>query len=383
MRTNWQRAKELAILLVGLGVIGVVVLVTGVFPVKASSGHWPITAWILDFASDRSVDFHSAGIEPPPLDEPGMIRLGAASYEANCRWCHGRPGLPVPRVPAEMTPSPPYLPTATFHQTPRELFYIIKHGIKFAGMPAWPSRQRDDEIWPLVAFLKSFQDMDDATYLDHIKVGMEIDSATTQLVADACASCHGADGHGRAGDRVPVIAGQNREYLERTLEAFKTGQRHSGIMEPIAARLEAEEIRKLADYFSTQPEHRSDGDSALGSKLASDSELGDPASKPAATPPSDLDQAQKRLYELGETLANHGDGPSKIASCVECHGPSPIDRSAEYPRLEGQPAYYLRHQLHLFAKQNRGGTENADLMHPIADKLSDEQIDALALYYSR
>ncbi|GAA4453698.1 c-type cytochrome [Novipirellula rosea] len=369
-RTNWQRLKELTILLVGLGVIGIVVLVSGVFPIKASSGHWPITAWILDFASDRSVDFHSAGIESPPLDEPGMIRLGAASYDANCRWCHGRPGLPVPRVPAEMTPAPPYFPTATFDQEPRELFYIVKHGIKFAGMPAWPSRQRDDEVWPLVAFLKSFPEMDVATYLGHVQVSMETDSATKQLVADACASCHGAHGHGRAGDRVPVIAGQNREYLEMTLKAFKTGHRHSGIMEPIAARLDAAEIRKLAEYFSIQPAH------------PSESGADEPSSHPAEAKSRELNESEQTLYELGKSLANHGDGPQKIASCVECHGPTPIDRSVEYPRLEGQPAAYLRQQLHLFADQARGGTENADLMHGIASKLSDEQIDALALYYS-
>ncbi|WP_442506047.1 c-type cytochrome [Novipirellula sp. SH528] len=369
-RTNWQRIKELTILLVGLGVIGVLVLVSGVFPIKASSGHWAITTLVLDFASDRSVDFHSAGIESPPLDEPGMIRLGAASYDANCRWCHGRPGLPAPRVPAEMTPSPPYFPTATFDQEPRELFYIVKHGIKFAGMPAWPSRQRDDDVWPLVAFLKSFPEMEEATYLDHVQVSMEIDSATKQLVADACASCHGARGHGRAGDRVPVIAGQNREYLELTLEAYKTGQRHSGIMGPIAARLNAAEIVQVAEYFSKQPEH------------PSHSEPDESSGHPIEAKTHDLNEAEKRLYELGESLANHGDGPLKIASCVECHGPTPIDRSVEYPRLERQPADYLRRQLHLFANQARGGTENADLMYTIASKLSDEQIDALAMYYS-
>ncbi|GAA5505823.1 c-type cytochrome [Novipirellula caenicola] len=370
-RTNWQRFKELTILMVGLGVIGVLVLVTGVFPIKASSGHWPITTWVLDFASDRSVAFHSAGIESPPLDEPGMIRLGAASYDANCRWCHGRPGLPEPRVPGEMTPSPPFFPTAKLDHEPRELFYIVKHGIKFAGMPAWTARQREDEIWPLVAFLKSFPELEEATYLDHVEVAMETDSAVTQLVAAACAACHGPHGHGRAGDRVPMIAGQNREYLQLTLEAYKTGQRHSGIMEPIAARLTAEDIRRLADYFSNQSEHAAASQTVEASSHSASADL------------ATLTESERRLYDLGESLAIHGDGPQKIASCNECHGPTNGDHNAEYPRLQGQPAKYLRRQLQLFADSLRGGTENVDLMHPIANKLSEEQIDALALYYSR
>ena len=33
-----------------------------------------------------------------------------------------------------------------------ELFWIVKNGFKYTGMPAWPAQGRDDEVWAQVAF---------------------------------------------------------------------------------------------------------------------------------------------------------------------------------------------------------------------------------------
>lgn len=63
-----------------------------------------------------------------------------------------------------MTPPPPYLPPKLARWEPDELFYIVKHGIKFAGMPAWPSQQRDDEVWAMVAFLRRFPQLNAEQY---------------------------------------------------------------------------------------------------------------------------------------------------------------------------------------------------------------------------
>jgi hypothetical protein len=43
-----------------------------------------------------------------------------------------------------MTPRQPHLPDSVSKWKPEELFYIVKHGIKFTGMPAWPTQQRDE-----------------------------------------------------------------------------------------------------------------------------------------------------------------------------------------------------------------------------------------------
>ena len=62
----------------------------------------------------------------------------------------------------EMLPPPPDLSKAAPQWKERELFWIVKNGLKYTGMPAWPSRQRDDEVWAVVAFLRRLPDLDRA-----------------------------------------------------------------------------------------------------------------------------------------------------------------------------------------------------------------------------
>ncbi len=343
-----RRLIELTILLVVLGAIGLVVLVTGIVPVKASSGHWPATAWLLDFASDRSVAFRSHQVEVPELDEPGMLILGASIYRSNCVFCHGEPGEDQPPVAKGMAPTPPLLSKSASEMNAQDLFYIVKHGIKFAGMPAWPTQTRDEEIWPVIAFMQQMPTMDNATYQDLIH------HETNATLLNGCASCHGADGNGRAGKRVPILAAQSRGYLRNSLIAYRQGNRRSGIMMPIAHRLKDDQIEWLANFFSDQTRQTSETSNDL--QIAS--------------------------IESGKQLAHEGDRSNKIPSCVDCHGPGGSKQNDDYPRLAGQSVWYLEQQLKLFADQVRGGSENASLMHPIADKLSDGNRHDLAAFYA-
>ena len=352
-----RRLIELAILAAVLGALGLVVVVSGVVPIKASSGHWAITRWVLDFASDRSVAFHSAGIEVPALDEPHLITLGAATYESNCVFCHGQPGQRQSPVARGMTPTPPQLSKSVSEMNSQELFYIVKHGIKFAGMPAWPTLKRDDEIWPVVAFLHQLPSMKHEQYLQHVRPSQgqaANGSKVAMVVRERCAACHGLDGNGRAGQRVPMLAGQSKDYLKNSLVAFRADERTSGIMRQIAHQLTDSEIHELAAYYSEQK----------SVAAASDA------------------QAEQALLEAGRQLANTGHAKDKIPACADCHGPGPIDRSDEYPALAGQPAWYIERQLELFAQRQRGGSQHASLMHPIANKLSEAQRRALAAYYA-
>lgn len=359
-----------------MGIIGVIVLVSGIVPVRASSGHWPMTAWILDYASDRSIDFHSNGIEVPPLDEPGMVTLGAATYQSNCQFCHGQPGRSQPPITHGMTPTPPSLSDSIPQMNSQEIFYVLKHGVKFAGMPAWPTQSRDDEIWPVVAFLEAFPSMTNRQYLKRTG-GLGLDSESdrdasedasdplassanaemeisNRFVLNRCASCHGMDGNNNVNRRVPVLAGQNAAYLAESLRSYRDKTRYSGVMMPVAYHLTESQINALADHFAHQ------------SRASESSERTD----------------RDDLVKLGKRLATEGDAKRKIPSCVDCHGPRQWLRSSTYPRLAGQPEWYLHRQLELFKEGKRGGAE-AEIMHKVADKLDDESRLALAAYYAQ
>ena len=69
--------------------------------------------------------------------------------------------------------------------------------------------------------------------------------------AKVCAACHGADGNSQNAE-FPRLAGQNRDYLEKALADYKSGERKNAIMAPLAGALSKRDIEDLAAYFSRQ-----------------------------------------------------------------------------------------------------------------------------------
>ncbi|WP_374701397.1 c-type cytochrome, partial [Aureimonas sp. N4] len=58
-------------------------------------------------------------------------------------------------------------------------------------------------------------------------------------------------------------------------------------------------------------------------------------------------------------------------------------KNPHHPRLAGQPEWFIATQLQLWKDKHRGGTPFNHVMIPIATNMTEEQIDALALWYSR
>lgn len=336
--------------------LGLAASATGLLPIAASSGHWAVTAWFLKFSMRRSVSTHSIPIEAPDnLDDPGLVLRGAGHYETACRACHGAPGMQrMPPIPHAMTPHPPALGDPIRAMDAEELFYVVKHGVKFTGMPAWPAEHRDDEVWSMVAFLQTYPELDDAGYAELVTTDEPVPPEAPELVVDTCARCHGADGMGRLEGAFPRLAGQKKRYLLLSLQAYAAGDRNSGIMEPIAFEMTPEQMRDVAAYYAALPSMRSGTGVGVGGPSA-----------------------------LGEAIATTGIPERNIPSCVECHGPTDQLRNAAYPNLAGQDEAYLRQQLELFEAGHRGGTRFAHVMQTVvAHELGAEEIEAVASYYA-
>ncbi|PWV95626.1 cytochrome c553 [Hoeflea marina] len=72
--------------------------------------------------------------------------------------------------------------------------------------------------------------------------------------ASQCFSCHGADGNPSL-SAVPIIAGQQPEYLQDTLNAYRSGLRGGGraiVMQEIAKDLSDDDIAALSAWFGDQ-----------------------------------------------------------------------------------------------------------------------------------
>jgi cytochrome c553 len=297
------------------------------------------------------------GKSVPPLDDPDMILRGAAHYEIGCRSCHGSPALGSSRIAQRMLPEPPHLPDIIGKRKPAELFQVVKHGIKFTGMPAWPAADRDDEVWAMVAFLKKMPELDAEAYLQLARgdavTAQERPSRIPDRVARSCARCHGEDGIARGSGAFPHLAGQRFGYLRNSLVAYASGDRQSGTMGPVAAELSDTEIEDLARYYATLP----------------------PPTPPPANP------ADTEAIRRGEVIATRGSREDRLPSCNDCHAADGRRINDSYPSLGGQPADFLVRQLEIFKAKARGGTGFSHLMHPTADRLDEGQIRDLALYF--
>ena len=67
---------------------------------------------------------------------------------------------------------------------------------------------------------------------------------------ERCQRCHGLGGNS-TDPRYPALAGQNREYLSKVLNAYADGSRSKNVMHAMSEPLRDEDISKLADYYSS------------------------------------------------------------------------------------------------------------------------------------
>ena len=175
----------------------------------------------------------------------------------------------------------------------------------------------------------------------------------------ACVTCHG-DGGNSTLEANPNLAQQPYGYLVKQLGDF-TSQKEGApatrlgaggapsIMASIAAGMTAEEIRDVAFYLSQQPL--------------------DLTKAATATNLETVDRGQK-IWRGG--LPERG-----VAACAACHAPNGAGLPAQYPRLSGQFPSYIAEQLRLFRSGDRS---NQIMMHDIADRMNDADINAVSDY---
>lgn len=358
-----QRTAFYLIVFTAIGIMGAAGFVlSGVYNVAASVRHFSITEYVIKVVLWRSIAFHSrGGPEAPDLTDPDLIRLGANHFAAGCAPCHGSPVQDGSAAVERMYPTPPPLDHVRDDFDTSELFWIVQNGFKFTGMPAWPGEGREDEVWPLVAYLEHLPETSPAEFaamtgqtggtfgpqhgLD-FGVGFE---PTREGLLRYCATCHGEAGARPVDGLVPALAGQNTAYLRRSLEEYRLNQRQSGMMETVATGLDAETIAELAAHFSQAR----------------------PADRPVQRAP-DADS-----IERGREIALHGVPKERVAPCASCHSG---DRSDQFPRLTGLSARYIKVQLQLFHDGVRAQSPYAEIMHNVARHMDEAQMGDVAAY---
>ena len=144
----------------------------GLYDVAATTPHWLVARAILETARVRSIKAHASGLETPlGLEDPAKVLIGVEHYAAHCAVCHGAPGVPKGDIGRGLYPQPPDLAKMPSLYSPPEFFWILKHGIKMTGMPAWRDHT-DDELWASVAFLEKLPGMSEQDYARLVMASM-------------------------------------------------------------------------------------------------------------------------------------------------------------------------------------------------------------------
>ena len=147
-----------------VGILGMLIVILAVFcsgllPVVATSDPLQWETILARKALAVAVARQAPRLQNPIPPDRENLKLGMKLYRDGCSGCHGDAGNPsrwgtsgfYPRVP-QFDSQPPLKPDW-------QLFWVVKHGVRYTGMGAWESLMSDDKIWRVVGFLSHLKSL--------------------------------------------------------------------------------------------------------------------------------------------------------------------------------------------------------------------------------
>ena len=145
------------------------VIYAGIYNVAADVPHTQPVYWLLEAVRERSIAARAADVVvPSDLADPKRIAAGAAQYAEMCSGCHLAPGMKRTEISRGLYPRAPELSRRS-RPTPAEEFWVVKHGVKMTGMPAWGVTHDDELLWDVVAFLRKLPELTADQYQTLVK----------------------------------------------------------------------------------------------------------------------------------------------------------------------------------------------------------------------
>jgi mono/diheme cytochrome c family protein len=142
-----------------IAVVAAALVHMGSFDVAADKPHSQPVFWLMNTVRERSVAIRAADITVPgDLADAKRIASGAAQYDEMCSLCHLAPGMKRTEISRGLYPRAPELRRKS-ELTAAEQFWVVKHGLKMTGMPAWGVTHDDELLWDVVAFLRKLPEL--------------------------------------------------------------------------------------------------------------------------------------------------------------------------------------------------------------------------------
>jgi cytochrome c553 len=160
------------------------------------------------------------------------------------------------------------------------------------------------------------------------------DPAVGEPLSGVCGGCHGLKGQS-TNAQTPALAGQDAQFLVKTMKNYRSGTRPHEEMKKQLAGLKDADLEHIAAFYAVQQPVK--------------------------------DQVKPSLTSQ-----------EWVSRCDRCHGPGADNPAMVAPYIEGQSSAYLEAAL----KAYRDGTRPQSAMHAMGMPLTDADITAIAEHYA-
>jgi Cytochrome c. len=110
---------------------------------------------IANFALGVSIPAAAKNQKNPLTADASVLAEAKEHYKEHCAVCHADDGSGKTPLAAGLSPEVPDLHADHIQKlTDGEMFYIIKNGVRFTGMPGWDLD--DNHNWSLVSLIRQF-----------------------------------------------------------------------------------------------------------------------------------------------------------------------------------------------------------------------------------
>src|SRR3984885_14588732 len=140
-----------AVVLLLLVAIGLALL--GFLPMRANTAPPKLESRIAMGALDSSVERHAPRANNPvPITDDNLIE-GLKIYTMNCALCHGGIDRQPSALENSFYPPPPNLILHPMDDPEWHVYFVIRTGVRYTGMPAWDKALSEPDLWKLTAFI--------------------------------------------------------------------------------------------------------------------------------------------------------------------------------------------------------------------------------------
>ena len=164
--------KLLIVLLAAMPVLMIGFLYAGGLVVAADEPGNGFVNRLLELARERSITLKASAIKAPDgANAREAISLAADKYARVCAGCHFAPQSSGTEARPWLSTSTPNFSRVAVDRKLSETFWIIKHGLRTNGMPAWGKSYDDRTIWSLAAFFRNLPNLSAAEYESLVEQG--------------------------------------------------------------------------------------------------------------------------------------------------------------------------------------------------------------------